>query len=194
MHNKTGYPVHNLHQKSYEKYPQYNNNDFLKLSEYEDIAKRIIAKYIGKSNQYLLYSEDAISYVMECVMFGEWKYNAEMGKTRYTFRNQNGIYAVKSWLSDINKTQNLTERGLKLVRSKGLRPDEVAQSNETEQQIHNTLETLTERQRQYYRLKYVEIYSPQEIIEKLKISRQRCSQLDKQVMKKVFQCPNLRKT
>lgn len=69
---------------------------YLPLKEYEKLAKICIFK--EKNARRFLYSEDAISYIMYCMMLGEKRYNG-MG-TRSGYRMANGKYAVKSLLSN----------------------------------------------------------------------------------------------
>lgn len=98
-----------------ENYPSVENSAlkdrFKPLSEYLTDAKRVI-KYFGsrltdpQTVKKLLNSEDYISEVAHKMMWADWNYNKEKGKTPYSHRNYRGKLAVMDCIN-INIKNNV---------------------------------------------------------------------------------------
>lgn len=87
-------------------YKDHNDIKFESLSEYIVLAKKIIAK----NAKWLLRDEDAISSVAYCIMMADWRYDKDNNvgtdrpqKTLYSYRNQCGIWAIKTYLTKKSK-------------------------------------------------------------------------------------------
>jgi RNA polymerase sigma factor (sigma-70 family) len=87
------------------------------LSSYITMAKKIISKfapgfYSGLRKE-LLSNEDAIADIASAIMIGDWRWDKNrvgfngQGKTQYSYRNQCGIWAIKTYLSNKYKKQNI---------------------------------------------------------------------------------------
>ncbi len=87
------------------------------LSEYITMAKKIISKfapsfYSGLRKE-LLSNEDAIADIASAIMVGDWRWDKNrigfngQSKTQYSYRNQCGIWAIKTYLSNKYKKQNI---------------------------------------------------------------------------------------
>jgi RNA polymerase sigma factor (sigma-70 family) len=89
---------------------------FETLEVYTNLAKKIISKfapsfYIGLRKE-LLSNDDAISDIASAIMVADWKWDANrkghegQSKTRYSYRNQCGIWAIKTYISNKYKKKN----------------------------------------------------------------------------------------
>lgn len=90
---------------------------FDSLSTYITLAKKMISKFAPKFYKTLAYemlsNEDAISDVANAIMTADWKFdNTRVGKTtgqqktKYSYRNQCAIWAIKSYISAKYKKSN----------------------------------------------------------------------------------------
>lgn len=91
------------------KYNNHNDIKFESLDFYLNLAQKTISK-LGKNisntlSKEMLASEDAISNVANCLMMADWRWDknriGEHGtaKTRYSYRNQCAIWAIKSYIT-----------------------------------------------------------------------------------------------
>jgi RNA polymerase sigma factor (sigma-70 family) len=90
--------------------------EFENLSTYITLAKKIISKFApgfySTLRQELLSNEDAIADIASAIMVGDWRWDKNRtgfdgkSKTRYSYRNQCGIWAIKTYLSGKYKKQN----------------------------------------------------------------------------------------
>lgn len=83
---------------------------FDSLSTYVTLAKKMISKFAPKFYKALAYemlsNEDAISDVANAIMTADWKFDQNrvgkitgQQKTKYSYRNQCAIWAIKSYIS-----------------------------------------------------------------------------------------------
>lgn len=89
---------------------------FETLSTYIILAKKIISKFApsfySSLRQELLSNEDAIADIASAIMIGDWKWDKNRKgfegkqKTRYSYRNQCGIWAIKTYITNKYKKQN----------------------------------------------------------------------------------------
>jgi RNA polymerase sigma factor (sigma-70 family) len=86
------------------------------LDTYTLLAKKVISKfsssfYSGLRNE-LLNNEEAISEIAEALMIADWRWDADrkghngQSKTRYSYRNQCGLWAMKTYVSKKYKKKN----------------------------------------------------------------------------------------
>lgn len=91
------------------------NKQYDTLSTYISLAKRMISKFAPKFYKTLAYEmlndEDALSDVANAIMTADWKYDSErtgkitgQKKTKYSYRNQCAIWAIKTYVSQKYKT------------------------------------------------------------------------------------------
>jgi RNA polymerase sigma factor (sigma-70 family) len=86
------------------------------LSTYITLAKKIISKFApgfySSLRQELLSNEDAIADIASAIMIGDWRWDKDRtgfegkSKTKYSYRNQCGIWAIKTYLSNKYRKQN----------------------------------------------------------------------------------------
>lgn len=84
--------------------------EFDSLSAYITLAKKIISKFAptfySNLRQELLSNEDAIADIASAIMIGDWRWDENRSgfngksKTKYSYRNQCGIWAIKTYLSN----------------------------------------------------------------------------------------------
>ena len=79
------------------------------LDTYTLLAKKVISKFSSSFysglRQELLSNEEAIAEIAEALMVADWKWDANrkghngQSKTRYSYRNQCGLWAIKTYIS-----------------------------------------------------------------------------------------------
>lgn len=90
-------------------YKDHNHIEFEPLSFYLELAQKAISKF-GKNfssniSKEMLKSEDAIANVANCIMMADWRWDKDrkgqtgLQKTKYSYRNQCAIWAIKSYVS-----------------------------------------------------------------------------------------------
>lgn len=140
------------------------NREFDNLSTYILLAKKVISKFAptfySGLNKELLSNEDAISDIAAALMNADWKwdknrvgYNGQ-SKTRYSYRNQCGIWAIKSYISNKYKKKNqklsidnISNEDMKtfasnIVDKSMSDPYEIVSSEEETTNLQNTVKTL----------------------------------------------------
>lgn len=89
---------------------------FETLETYTNLAKKIISKFASSfySNlrKELLANDEAVYEIAEALMIADWKwdknrtgYNGQ-SKTRYSYRNQCGLWAIKTYITNKYKKKN----------------------------------------------------------------------------------------
>lgn len=86
------------------------------LSDYIALAKKTISKFGPKFYKNLstqmLNDEDAISDVATALMYADWRYDENrtgktgLKKTKYSYRNQCAIWAIKTYITQQYKSKN----------------------------------------------------------------------------------------
>ena len=86
------------------------------MSTYITLAKKIVSKFAPSFypalRKELLNNDEAIADIASAIMFADWRwdenrkgYNGK-SKTKYSYRNQCGIWAIKTYLTNKYKKQN----------------------------------------------------------------------------------------
>lgn len=158
-------------------YKDHNNVEFLSLSDYLLIAKKIISK-VGGSHKKYLQDEDVVSYIANAIMMADWRwdqnYKSKEGrkKNQYAYRNQCGIWAIRTLLSKKKKMPKIysLEESIKdsdtrnnldfIVDKKNNNPSSIIENNEyhdtLKQDMKNLLSSdiLSDKQKEYIDLYY----------------------------------------
>lgn len=89
---------------------------FEDLSTYITLAKKIVSKFApnfyASLRSELLSNEDAIADIASALMFADWRWDSNRkgfngkSKTKYSYRNQCGIWAIKTYLTNKYKKGN----------------------------------------------------------------------------------------
>lgn len=92
------------------------NQKFENLDTYILLAKKVISKFAPSFynglNKELLSNEDAISDIASALMMADWKWDKNrtgfngQSKTRYSYRNQCGLWAIKTYVTNKYKKKN----------------------------------------------------------------------------------------
>lgn len=89
---------------------------FDSMTSYITLAKKIVSKFApnfyGALRNELLNNEDAIADISTAIMYADWKWDSSRtgfeGKTKskYSYRNQCGLWAIKTYLTNKYKKKN----------------------------------------------------------------------------------------
>ena len=93
------------------------DRQFETLSTYTMLAKKIISKFspsfYSNLRQELLSNDEAISEIAEAIMIADWRWDKNRtghegkSKTKYSYRNQCGLWAIKTYVSNKYKKKNI---------------------------------------------------------------------------------------
>lgn len=97
-------------------YQDHSNVEFESLSFYVTLAQKTIGKFANNFSSTLakemLNSEDAISNVANCIMMADWRWDKDrkgdsgQQKSKYSYRNQCAIWAIKSYVTRKKSKKN----------------------------------------------------------------------------------------
>ena len=174
---------------------------FDSLCEYISLAKKTISKFGPKFYKNLssemLQNEDAVSDVATAIMYADWRYDENrtgktgLKKTRYSYRNQCAIWAIKTYITQKYKGKSSKKNQYSLDHqnndkslnefipdSKVKTPIEYAIEKEDLTSLSEDVRTLidspyiTDKQRQQIILYYFKDNTLAQIGEKFSISRE----------------------
>jgi hypothetical protein len=103
-------------------YSDHTEVNFESLDFYLNLAKKIIAKlgptFFNGLSKEMLKSEDAIAFVANAIMMGDWRWkkgdekdqDAKKYKTLYSYRNQCAIWAIKTYTTKKYKIAHSTKK------------------------------------------------------------------------------------
>lgn len=200
-------------------YKDHSDIEFESLSFYLDLAKKAISKFGGMFSNTLtkemLRSEDAISNVANCIMMADWRWDEDrqgktgLKKTKYSYRNQCAIWAIKSYLS---RKKNKKSKSvdiyidnsdgdvclLDIFHKDNQDPLELIIDDEETSAVKSYLSTilsidaniLTDRQIQYIKLYYFENQTFAQIGKQFGITREAVRQGIKKALEKIKNMAN----
>ena len=197
-------------------YQDHKDVEFEPLSFYITLAQKTISKF-GKNfstniSKEMLKSEDAIANVANCIMMADWRWDkdrkGETGqqKTRYSYRNQCAIWAIKSYMS--RKKNKKSQRGIETTGSfdgdseyslldilcvEKQDPVKSCLAREESENLKKYFsvilspenKVLTDRQCEYLKLYYFENYTFADIGKKFNITREAVRQGIKKAIEKI---------
>lgn len=197
-------------------YKDHNDIKFESLDFYIGLAQKIIAKMSSKFStglsKQMLRDEDAISFVANAIMMGDWRWKEkqegdEPHKTLYSYRNQCAIWAIKTYITKqyknkhnskkINVTHSLNydlnDINLENIVADNHQnePIDILINKENNEICDSLIETLlnsgfvSERQKEYIKLYYFENMTLAKIGEKFQITREAVRQSIKTAIKKI---------
>lgn len=172
------------------------------LKTYVLLAKKAISKfgpkfYSGLSAK-MLKDEDAISGIANAIMMADWRWDDNRiglngaKKTKYSYRNQCALWAIKTYVSKEHKHSKKkkaysldymsedSDTGLHSLSAdtKCEQPDDILIKNEESQNLSSlinqllSLDSLSDKQKDYIKLYYFESYTFEEIGNKYGITRE----------------------
>lgn len=144
-------------------YRDHSDIEFESLSFYLNLAQKAISKF-GKHispniTKEMLKSEDAISNVANCIMMADWRWDQDrigstsgQKKTKYSYRNQCAIWAIKSYIS--RKYNKKNKKGIDIQSSVD---DELSILDIIPSKTQNPLECLIDEENKSNVAEYVNI-------------------------------------
>jgi len=195
-------------------YKDHKEVKFESLEFYVTLAKKIIAKMGGRLNsgmsKSMLKNEDAISFVANAIMMGDWRWkeNTDINKqtqykSLYSYRNQCGIWAIKTYITKSYKNKNkdyslnhcsIDDGGEleSIIQDRSqAEPVDILISNEdrdTKSYLIKeilTSELLSEKQKEYIKLYFFENLTLEKIGKKFGVTREAVRQSIKVSIKKI---------
>lgn len=171
---------------------------FDSLDSYISLAKKTISKFAPKFynglSKEMLMNEEAISDVATAIMYADWRYDdtrvgkTGMKKTKYSYRNQCAIWAIKTYISNkyrsnskiqsINNVKDDEDVSLDLIDTKQRQPQDILMEIEFHDILKQNLEELldnellSEKQKQQIKMYYYDDMTLSEIGKKFNISRE----------------------
>lgn len=195
-------------------YKDHSTVNFESLDFYVTLAQKIIAKFGGKVSstisKNMLKNEDAISFVANAIMMGDWRWkDTQNNKSLYSYRNQCGIWAIKTYITKFYKAKNSkrklsSEYSLNYMNMEDgheleqiipdkdqLDPLEILINNENEDirsklinQILNS-DLLSDKQKQYIKLYFFENLTLDKIGKRFGVTREAVRQSIKVSINKI---------
>lgn len=196
-------------------YKDHSQIEFESLSFYVNLAQKAIAKF-GRNfsstlSKEMLKSEDAIANVANCIMMADWRWDNErkgetgQQKTKYSYRNQCAIWAIKSYISrkknkknkshsvDINNYDDANLSLLDILPSKSKSPVDILMDIESDNDIKAHIDQilnsdnniLSSRQSECLKLYYLENMTFAQIGSKFGITREAVRQNIKKAIEKI---------
>lgn len=189
-------------------YKNHGDIEFLTMSEYILIAKKIISK-IGGAHKKYLQDDDVISYIANAIMMADWRwdqnYKSKDGrkKNQYAYRNQCGIWAIRTLLSKKKKMPKMysLEESIKdsdsrnnldfIIDKKNNNPSSIIENSEYKQTLKQDMQNLlnsdilSDKQRQYIELYYYQNKTLAEIGEIFGLTREAVRQNIVKAIKKL---------
>lgn len=88
--------------KAKEQYPQFDDSTFMSLSEYLMAAEKAIKYFMPmlrpEMTKHASRDEDLIAGVANAMMLADWKWKADGGRTRRSYRNHHACYYLRSYI------------------------------------------------------------------------------------------------
>lgn len=171
---------------------------FETMNTYLMLAKKVISKfgpqfYPGLAKE-MLSNEEALSDVAAAIMNADWKYDPEkptssgQKKTLYSYRNQCGLWAIKTYITNKYKKSKKVSLDFSIddnsalvstmVDHKNLSPAIIAETKEIEDNLKADINELlnispiTDKQREQISLYYLQGFTLSQIGRKFSISRE----------------------
>lgn len=171
---------------------------FDSLSTYISLAKKTISKFAPKFynglSQEMLMSDEAVSDVATALMYADWRYDDNrvgktgMKKTKYSYRNQCAIWAIKTFITNkyksgpkvrsIHNMKDDEEISLDIPDLSQRQPIDILIENEHNGILHDGLdlllnnELLSTKQKEQIKMYYYDDMTLSEIGKKFGISRE----------------------
>jgi RNA polymerase sigma factor (sigma-70 family) len=172
-------------------------SDYLLLAK-KAISKLANSIYVGLA-QKMLKDEDAICAVANAIMMADWRWDENYTNTqgtkknRYSYRNQCALWAIQTYATKNNKRSKYIDKMYsldydmlddqasiheKIEDHSSVSPEQSLIESEYKQEISNLikhifeLQCLSDRQKEYIRLYYIEGYTFEKIGKKYHITRE----------------------
>ena len=175
-------------------------NNFDTLSTYMSLAKKTISKFAPKFynglSREMLNNEEAVSDVATAIMYADWHFDENrtgksgQKKTKYSYRNQCAIWAIKTYITNKYKRQkkylsldqnikdDASNDGYSYVSDRSLSPLDILIENENESNIKNDIKQLmdssllSDKQKEQIKIYYFDKQTLSKIGKSFGISRE----------------------
>lgn len=111
-------------------YKDHSKVEFESLDFYLTLAKKMIAKFSKNTPKYMLADDDAISFVANAIMMGDWRWKDDKNdttmKSLYSYRNQCAIWAIKTYLTYNSKQQKKFDKKIYNASTYALEDEEMS--------------------------------------------------------------------
>jgi RNA polymerase sigma factor (sigma-70 family) len=192
-------------------------SEYLTLAK-KAISKFANRFYRGLSIK-MLKDEDAISNIANAIMMADWRFDENYvgknkeKKTRYSYRNQCALWAIQGYVTKNYRNKNKKQKTYSLdhtiydneefssycfvVNNKSKSPEEIILYEEESQQIKNKiheimcLDFVTDNQKEYIRLYYIEGNTFEKIGKKFRLTREAIRQSIKKAITKIQEYYNV---
>lgn len=161
----------------------------LSLDDYYEVARRCISAFAsGSVRNSMLRSEDALSFVAEHLMYASCRWEADGGKTLYSYLNQCAIWAIRRWILisknamknhcvSLNQSYEDQDELYSVISDGTDQPVDELCRKEEQEAIRRIMDSeLTDRQRECIELIYIQGFSGADTARELGISRQAVEQ------------------
>lgn len=171
---------------------------FDSLDSYISLAKKTISKFAPKFynglSKEMLMNEEAISDVATAIMYADWRYDdtrvgkTGMKKTKYSYRNQCAIWAIKTYITNKYKSNTKVQSifamkddediSFDIPDLKQQQPVDILLDEEYHTILQNNLEELlnnellSEKQKEQIKMYYYDDMTLSEIGKQFNISRE----------------------
>ena len=169
------------------------------LYTYISLAKKTISKFAPKfySNlaKEMLSNDEAVSDIATAIMYADWRFDPNRvgktgnRKTKYSYRNQCAIWAIKTYVSNkykkkvhmslyYNSESDQSSMGSNTIDENNIPPVDILISQERTQELKDcidlllTNDMLSDKQKDQIRMYYFEDMTLSEIGKKYSISRE----------------------
>jgi RNA polymerase sigma factor (sigma-70 family) len=198
-------------------YKNHEDIEFESLEFYVSLAQKIIAKlgfrFFGGLSKQMLKNEDAISFVANAIMMGDWRWeqkNIDPIKTRktlYSYRNQCAIWAIKTYITKTYKNKynrkKINEELSINYQNDNMDLESIIKDNKQKEPIEKLIDKekdiinkeiiknildlpiLSEKQKQYIQLYYFENMTLEKIGDRFNITREAVRQSIKSAIQKI---------
>ena len=191
-------------------------NSFDTLSTYMSLAKKTISKFAPKFyhglSKEMLSNEEAISDVATSIMYADWNFDENrtgksgQKKTKYSYRNQCAIWAIKTYITNKYKKQkkyvsldsNINEDsdndGYYYISDSAPSPVDILISNENETNRKADVDILlkssllSDKQKQQIRMYYFDNQTLSKIGKHFGVSREAVRQNIKRGLESIRSC------
>ena len=175
-------------------------DNFDTLSTYMSLAKKTISKFAPKFynglSREMLNNEEAVSDVATAIMYADWHFDENrtgksgQKKTKYSYRNQCAIWAIKTYITNKYKRQkkylsldqnikdDASNDGYSYVSDRSLSPLDILIENENESNIKNDIKQLmdssllSDKQKEQIKMYYFDQQTLSKIGKSFGISRE----------------------
>lgn len=198
-------------------YKDHNNIQFESLDFYINLAQKIIAKMSSKFSsgisKHLLKDEDAISFIANAIMMGDWRWEekstdeTKAHKNLYSYRNQCAIWAIKTYITKQYKSKHNSKKIQPIYslnhQDNDINLETIIGDNSQQEPIDNLIENenldicrnlistildsgiISDKQKDYIRLYYFENMTLAKIGKKFNITREAVRQSIKSALSKI---------